>query len=258
MISLLNRIPTLPIVILFSISLGIFAWFTTVIAFSVLLFRVALVYIDLAIAVIPYYLQGGARRILADPASQKHTTASSPPPSVARRRRRRTSSSSTLSATGSLTPVRNLASRSDSYVLLSSPNSVLGLSASVGPTRDFEGVGGWRLDNPSDEDEGLWTKINSRLELPANYGRRHKRSLTSGCVPQRGEVKWGRRDGEDATIMNTGRTRTPPTVPIIGGGFGDGYFASPRQNSPKHDRRAPSLGATSNESPTLGLTMKKR
>lgn len=251
---LLSRIPTLSIVALLSIWLGIFAWFTTVIAFSILLFRVALVYIDLAIAVIPYYLQGGAKRILADPASPKQTIAPSPSPAAARRRARRTSSSSTLSATGSLTPIRHIASRSDSYVLLSSPNSVLGLSSGVGPTRDFEGVGGWRLDVPSDEDEGLWTKINSRLELPADHGRRHKRSLTSGCVPQRGEMKWGRRNSEEATTMNTGRTRTPPMVPVLG--YGDGYFAS--QASPKHGRRTPSSAPASNASPTLGLNMKIR
>ena len=53
--------------------------------------------------------------------------------------------------------------------------------------RDFEGIGGWRVPG-SDDDDILWTSMNSRLELPAivdnNRKKRHhhQRSLTSGST----------------------------------------------------------------------------
>jgi len=95
------------------------------------------------------------------------------------------------------------------------------------------------LGNPnSEEDEALWAKINSRLELPAEHGRRHRRSLTGGLEIGRG------REG-----MNTGRARTPPTE--------EGYFGVQRQISPKSERRTPSLGtASSTSSKGSGLSMK--
>jgi hypothetical protein len=211
---------TLPILILFSLPVALFACITTIIAFNILLFRVTLIYIDLAAAVIPYYLLGITPR-----PSQPPKKPSSPTAVPSRRRNRRSSS---LSA-GSLTPT-------------STSNSVLGLSQSVGPTRDFEGVGGWRLDNPnSEEDEALWTKINSRLELPAEHGRRHRRSLTGGLEMGRGR--------EEGMVMNTGRARTPPTE--------EGYFGVQRQVSPKAGRRTPSLGTpSSTSSKGSGLSMK--
>lgn len=52
--------------------------------------------------------------------------------------------------------------------------------------RDFEGVGGWRIPD-SEDDDGLWTSMNSRLELPAISDERrhnhHHRSWTAGSLP---------------------------------------------------------------------------
>ena len=196
-----------------------------------------LIYIELAIAVIPYYLLGAK----STPKPVLRTKSTSPLGPV-RRRKRRGSTSSNLSATGTITPVPS--------------DNNLGLSQSIGPTRDFEGVGGWRLDNPSDDD-ALWTNINSRLELPAEqHVRRHQRSLTSGSMP--GDARMNR-SYSPGTVMNTSRARTPPSA-IIGFG-GDGYF--PQPSSPRNLKRTASVitGASGSSGSSKGssvLSMKQR
>lgn len=200
----------IPFILLFSIPLAIFAAITTTLACSILLFRVLLVYAELAVAVIPHYLLG-----LATPKqSLPHIKSFSNPAAVPARRRKRRSSGGSGASGGSLTPVGS--------------DVNIGLNQSIGPQRDFEGVGGWRLDVPS-EDDSLWTSFNSRLELPADHVRRHRRSLTSGSMP--GEQRRGDRSySPEATMTspNTSRARTPPT-PMTAG---EGYFPS-QPGSPK-------------------------
>ncbi|TVY22513.1 hypothetical protein LHYA1_G008410 [Lachnellula hyalina] len=229
--ALLNLNPlytvTLPILFLFSLPVALFACLTTILAFIVLLFRVSLIYIDLAAAVIPYYLLG----ITPNASLPEEKTGPSPTQIPSRRRRRR--SSSNLS-TGCLTPNA-----------LGSSSSVVGLSL----TRDFEGVGGWRL-RAEEEEEEVWTKINSRLELPAEHGRRHRRSATGGL-----EMRGGK-EGNGA-VMNSGRARTPP----VGREEEYGYFVMQRgrEVSPKVGRRDASAGTTSGSSKgSSGLNMKGR
>jgi len=226
--ALLNLNPlytvTLPILFLFSLPVALFACLTTILAFNVLLFRVSLIYIDLAAAVIPYYLFG----ITPDPSFPNQKSAS---PIPSRRWRRR--SSSNLS-TGSLTPNA-----------LGHSSSVVGLSL----TRDYEGLGGWRLRSEEEEEE-LWTNINSRLELPAEHGRRHRRSATGG-LEMRG------REESNGMVMNSGRARTPP----VGREEGYGYFGMQRGSelSPKVGRRTASAGtASSSPKGSSGLSMKGR
>jgi hypothetical protein len=171
------------------------------------------VYIELALAVIPYYVLGlghrhslGLRSSVKTLAMGQSRTATSP--STSRRKRRSNSTSSNMSAksTGSITPTP-----------LSDTAMGFSLAQSVGPTRDFEGVGGWRLDNCSDaDDDALWTGMNSRLELPADHVRRHHRSLTSeGGVYGVGS---GGRSYSPENMMNTSRSRarTPPNAGIEG------------------------------------------
>jgi len=155
-----------------------------------------------------------------------------------RRRKRRSSSSSALSA-GSITPVAG--------------ENSLGLSQSVGAIRDYEGVGGWRLSELSDDD-ALWTKINSRLELPADHGRRHYRSLTSGSIS--GD---GKRAASPEALMNTSRARTPPSTVFAG----DGYFPQVLPSSPRALKRTASALTGSSGSPGSSkgssiLSMKSR
>jgi hypothetical protein len=143
--------------ILVSIPLAIFAAFTTCIAFALLLIRVSIVYFELGIALLRSWL-------IAEPTKPRGKGASSPTPLPHRRRR-----SSVLSSPSSQ-EFRRPPLKSDSYVTL------LGAGA---PDRDYEGVGGWRVEGDEPE-ESLWISMNSRLELPLIGGgqRRHRRSLT--------------------------------------------------------------------------------
>lgn len=131
-------------------------------------------------------------------------------------------------------------------------DSGLGLSQSVGPTRDFEGVGGWRIGDPSDDD-ALWTNINSRLELPAHHERRHKRSLTGGSAPGEGK------DRSYSPEANMSKARTPPTYGYVFAG--DGYFPQV-PTSPRLKRSASGItGASTSSGSSKGssvLSMKQR
>lgn len=217
----------LPFIVISSIPLAFFATITTTFAFTILFLRVLVVYVELAIAVIPYYLLGIA-------APKQHLTRTksftNAPSTVPTRRRKRRSSGSGASC-GSLTPVAS--------------DVNFGLNQSIGPQRDFEGVGGWRLDVPS-EDDWLWTSFHSRLELPADHGRRHRRSLTSGSMP--GERIRKERSYSPEVIIpsaNTSRARTPPT-----GVTPEGYFAAvPGNGGTKVLKKMPSnMTATSGSS----------
>jgi hypothetical protein len=215
-----------PFLCVFTIPLAIFAGITTTLAFSVLMFRVAVVYLDIALGLIPNYFTKTRSRISPSrPATPPRKlprdgfrTPLSPPTSVG-------SSSEDTTPTGPspphyipgghLTPRRNSASthrqqssygfgaalrhsRRSSQVSLASYGTITpihedeletpaitksGLTPSVGLDRDFEGIGGWRLDDR--DDDGNWTNINSRLELPverASFTRHQGRSQSLGSA----------------------------------------------------------------------------
>lgn len=179
-----------PFLFIFTIPLAVFAGVTTTLAFSVLMFRVAIVYVDIAVNMVPQYLTG--RRVYPFPRGYASTLLStteassnmppspvgsgtnSPPTSrqVARHHRRRRTSGASLHSVGSITPVDDhIGSKRNSFMMI----------PSIGMDRDFEGVGGWRLGgrNPDDDDDA-WTHINSRLELPLDYQRKHHQRSPSG------------------------------------------------------------------------------
>ncbi|TGO39003.1 hypothetical protein BHYA_0062g00060 [Botrytis hyacinthi] len=216
----------LPFLFFFTFPIAVFATITTTFAFCVLCFRVAIVYIELALAVIPYYIYGPKAEIKI---AQSKRAIYNPPNSPIRRKKRRSSASSSQSATGSVTPV-------PTHILKGSA-SMLGLGQSVGPSRDFEGVGGWRLGDSGSDDDALWTNMNSRLELPANHGRRHhQRSLTSGSLPPE-EL----RSRSLETTMNSSKARTPPSIGL--GLGGENYFPT-MTPSPRTKKRT-SFGSVS-------------
>ena len=102
---------------------------------------------------------------------QSHLKTSSPTLDEKENRRKSRRGSTASGNSGSLTPRLP-------------ETSGLGIYSGGGIGRDFEGVGGWRFPSPDDED-GPWTSMNSRLELPATGGERkrhHRRSLTSGSM----------------------------------------------------------------------------
>lgn len=156
-----------------TIPLIIFAAFTTSLAFTTLLLRALVVYIELAAALIQNQFAqekapNGAvipSKLALSHSGAKHT-----------RRKSRRGSAASGSSNGSVTPREQR------------PSSGLGVYGGQSATRDFEGVGGWRMPGPSDDDQP-WLNINSRLELPTTVdggggGRRrnHHRSRTSGSL----------------------------------------------------------------------------
>jgi hypothetical protein len=169
----------LPFLFLFTIPIALLATLTTIIAFCILIFRVTLVYIELALTVIPHYILG------SEPAAAAALTRANPPAAASHSRRK-------PRRTGSITPIPGGSGQTLAHHI-----------------RDYEGVGGWRLGPPSDDDD-LWTRINSRLELPADHGRRHQRSLTSGSITAQ------RKSWSPEAMM---RARTPPNVAVSGDSF---------------------------------------
>lgn len=176
-----------PLLLLLSIPLIISAVLTTISAFSTLLFRVLLVYADLAAVLIQnqllyhYHRPSKSTSSAGWPLTRAAGRRVSSPQQLDRRRRRRRSSSDDPHQAfggggggGSRTPKST-----------ESNSSGLGIYSAGSMHRDFEGVGGWRIPNAEGEDDVLWTSMNSRLELPAFGGDRHhhhhhRRSITSG------------------------------------------------------------------------------
>jgi len=142
-----------------------------------------------------------------------------------------------------------------SFTSLSGANDIItvkgkGLSqSSTFLPRDFEGVGGWRFGRiEDDDDDAQWIRINERLELPADHGRRHQRSLTGGSAPL--EMRIGRKEREEG-IMNTSRVRTPTSVVSS---TVEGYFGT----SMKTKKNSPTTTGSSGSSKGEVLSMRLR
>lgn len=156
-----------PLLFLISIPLVVFAFLTTAAAFSTLLFRVLLVYADLAAVLIKTHLL------------QHHP----PEPTLPKRPHPSTSGERTRSSSGD---------SHGSRTPKSAESSGLGIYSVGSLQRDFEGVGGWRIPN-TEGDDVLWTSMNARLELPASadgHRRHHRRSITSGGRPAFVRSSW--------------------------------------------------------------------
>ncbi|KAF2472803.1 uncharacterized protein BDR25DRAFT_341634 [Lindgomyces ingoldianus] len=156
-----------PLLLLVSIPLALLATVTTTIAISTLAVRVSIVYFELGVALFHSYLFPPPVKTVPKPPSPRRI-------SPHRSRNRRSSVTSTTSSQDTTVPQTHgprLHNKSGSFA------SLIGTSS---PTRDFEGVGGWRVPGDDDE-EALWMGMNSRLELPAVMPKRkHQRSLTGG------------------------------------------------------------------------------
>lgn len=257
---------SLPFALAICIPLAFFAVITTIIASSILAVRVFLVYLELVFAVIfQYLLPSDTTRTTLSRRHSSHNvtfnTSRSPTPPIRRRSRRLSNASLTPAASSVSLPVPR----------------------SIGSARDFEGVGGWRLDGPSEDDDHAWTNINSRLELPAESPRRHhRRRLTNDYfIGERIEERTspdlviGRGGGGGGWSPNTKRLRTP-TLITGGAGAMDSYFAigwsgnggngngnwNGNGGSPKLSTRVPSAVSTTSGSPvsskSSGLTMNGR
>ncbi|KAK3398704.1 hypothetical protein B0T20DRAFT_411828 [Sordaria brevicollis] len=248
-----------PFLCLFTFPLAIFAGITSALAFSLLMFRVAIVYVDIAMAFVPNFIKGRhynnslteteltySRRLSASSrgssyaSSRRGSADNSPPPgfvspspyyqsgydshqqrSPLRRktsygfgaiRRSRRSSQASISPT-------IISIREDFGVVPPLPKSG-GLAPSVGIERDFEGVGGWRLND--DDNDDVWENINSRLELPMERyssfgGRSHTLSHRSHSAGPSQAL-----EGGGGRMGNTSRKGTLRNGSGSGSGYGGG------------------------------------
>ncbi|KAI1394065.1 uncharacterized protein F4822DRAFT_424531 [Hypoxylon trugodes] len=163
-----------PFLFLVALPLALCAGFTTILAFMVLFLRLFLVYFDVGLETLRYVLVGHAahNRYISqrtDSVTPPSSSGSSPPSSPEARHRYRRKRQSSVSS-GSVTPVGGL----DGFTL----------TPSIGLERDFEGVGGWRLDSvdvgANATDNQQWYNLNSRLEITDR--RHHFRSQSGGGV----------------------------------------------------------------------------
>ncbi|PTB73026.1 hypothetical protein M440DRAFT_1340778 [Trichoderma longibrachiatum ATCC 18648] len=229
-----------PFLLVTTIPLAIFAGITTTFAFSILILRVFVVYLDIALSLVSQSLshltESSAAKFhhprrpsSSSPSSSSsvHSRTNSVSPSASstllkrqHNSRRRRLSSSVYSA-GSATPASDIG---------------LGLIPSVGAERDFEGIGGWRLgDDDDDDEEHLWTTINSRCELPDRlHDRNHRRSLSGGPAGAAADggflmMKGRARSPEQRLVTpaspNSSKARAPSAPRLMGGSNqNDGFF----------------------------------
>lgn len=186
-----------PAFILFSLPLIIFSAFTSTLALSALFLRALFAYAELAavLACNQFALRSSQRlfHTRSSSASTSTTSSSAEDPLIIRSngldrsdsRRSKLSHRSSISSNGPLTP--RLVGESNM-----SGGGIYGRnSAAVFGQRDFEGVGGWSMEDSDDEDRVPWAGMNTRLELPSHvaYERpdaNHRRSGSSlSFIPTR-------------------------------------------------------------------------
>jgi hypothetical protein len=199
------------VLLLISIPLAVFAVITTSIAVSLLACRAAVVYVQLAIAIIGAWLTPSPPKAHYKP--RRSSNLSSPEhTSPNRHRNHRRSNASSVSSQDMTVPTLKalrLPKSGTSFVL------PMGTSEK---TRDFEGVGGWRTPG-NDDEEALWMGMNSRLQLPADTtSRRHQRSLTGATSPAQ-RWSWSPEAFRMSPVQS--RARTPTRFAVDDGG---GYF----------------------------------
>ncbi|MCJ1390164.1 hypothetical protein MMC18_003022 [Xylographa bjoerkii] len=218
--SVLLSIALTPFILFLSVPLFIFAVLTTSLAFSTLLLRVLIVYIELAVVVVHNHFS-------LPPSSKKEASLS--------RKKSGRSIAGSYSSTGSLTPKLPVP---DSSIYPSTPLA-----------RDFEGVGGWRFpDAETDDSEALWTGMNARLELPAlatvggELKAKHERSLTTGTLIS-----------DRPTLKRATSQRPRPISALVSG------TASPEEVFPgaRASRNAADLGDAGMAGLGLGMNMGK-
>ncbi|KAI0482859.1 hypothetical protein GGR56DRAFT_211113 [Xylariaceae sp. FL0804] len=167
-----------PFVFLVALPLALCAGFTTILAFMILFLRLFLVYFDVGLETLRYVLLGHAAQTRYMAAQR--TPAITPSSSVM---------SSPISSPDSYRhPPFPHRQRKGSLAAAggSGGNTPYGVAsvASAGLDRDFEGIGGWRIDSVDVDteaaDDQQWYNLNSRLEIPDH--RHHFRSQSGSAL----------------------------------------------------------------------------
>lgn len=174
-----------PAFILFSLPLTIFAAITTTLALSTLFLRALFAYAELAafLAGNQFTLRSSRLIIHSESSSASTSITSSSAEDLpiissngldrSDSRRSKLSHRSSISSNGPLTP--RLVGESNM-----SGGGIYGRnSAAVFGQRDFEGVGGWSMEDSDDEDRAPWPVMNTRLELPSHVA--HERRDSNHC-----------------------------------------------------------------------------
>lgn len=172
-----------PAFILFSLPLTIFAAFTSTLALSTLFLRALFAYAELAVFLAGYqFALRSWQPIIHSESSSASTyiiSSSTEEPFIicsngldrSDSRRSKLSHRNSISSNGPLTP--RLFGESNM-----SGGGIYGRnSAAVFGQRDFEGVGGWSMEDSDDEDCAPWAVMNTRLELPSHVA--HERRETN-------------------------------------------------------------------------------
>jgi hypothetical protein len=181
-----------PSLLFIAVPLTFLAFLTTSLAFTTLAIRVLLIYIDLFTSILLNQLR--PKKIFHSTKPQPNTNLATNHATIASRshslhRSRSSRSTMTASSSGSLTPKLPYG-MPFTTPFYGSTATIAVVSPPVNPTRDYEGVGGWRIHNTtsdSDSDAQPWTGMNARLELPAQIiskqqQHHHQRSLTGGSL----------------------------------------------------------------------------
>ncbi|TKA24846.1 hypothetical protein B0A50_06575 [Salinomyces thailandicus] len=196
----------LPTLLIFSVPLVIFAAITTTLAFWLLLWRVLAVHVDLFTALLRAWLAGPAPKPVPFPTS----------PGIVQRQQ----------SPKSHRPSRSSSSRIETKKFANQKSQSSAEIAIGMPLRDYEGVGGWRLEG-DEEEEALWMGMNSRLQLPSSQVSLRRKSTTGS------RVQSGRTSPELVRTPLAVRTamRSRPESP-------EGYFTMPLNMTPTVDRNS--------------------
>ncbi|OAL47412.1 hypothetical protein IQ07DRAFT_515588, partial [Pyrenochaeta sp. DS3sAY3a] len=237
-----------------AIPLAIFATITTSLAVALLSLRAFVVYIQLALALIKAWISPPAK--ISPPKRRRKSGTASQRSSPTRSRNRR-SSGSTIALQDTAAPITHssrLHGKAGSFTALVSTSEL---------TRDFEGVGGWRVSG-NDNEEALWMGMNSRLELPGAQPspRRHRRSLTGGATPSQ-PYPFAPEDLRMSPVQS--RARTPVRFVLD-----DDFDYFPPQTTPKarklsissdaskhHTRRKSGSGSSTSSPSGIMIAVKK-
>ncbi|CAJ2502147.1 Uu.00g050000.m01.CDS01 [Anthostomella pinea] len=236
-----------PFVFLIALPLALCAGFTTILAFLVLFLRLFAVYFDIGLETLHLMIVGHSaqhRYIASRRNSPSHPVAGPysgdtlPPSSSA-------GSSPASSSGGSSSRYRQHRRNNKRQGSASVPITpgvgapgVYARPSSAGLDRDFEGLGGWRLDSVDVDADAAEYNLNSRLEIPDR--RHHFRTQSGpGAVLAGGTTgvglyaKAGTRSNAHSpvglrmtTSPNSARSRTPTTTkpPTFTRVDHDGYF----------------------------------